>query len=93
MMLDRFDEPWQEWRCCDCDPDLARKSGEEPEYEKPYIVLLPKGVKSPDFCGQCGDYLSMCEGASDLRITNTPAERWAAKRREEAEHERREGTR
>lgn len=85
-MSDRYDEEWQQYRCSDCDPELADE--DEPEdpanqYEKPYVMLVPKGEAKPDLCPRCGSYLSLCEGDTGLHITNTPYERWAAKHAEE----------
>lgn len=73
---DRFDEDWKAWRCADCDPAL-----EDPaEFSKPYVILLPEAEDSPDHCPRCSSYLSFCEEARGLRITNTPAERYAKER-------------
>lgn len=74
MILDRFDEAFQEWRCADCDPDV-----DDSEYDKPYVLLLPHGEPAPAYCPRCGSYLSFCEGDGDLRITNHLRERYAAR--------------
>lgn len=74
---DRFGEEWQAQVCADCDPTLPGM--EDSEYEKPYVILLPMDEPAPDHCPRCGSYLGFCGGGDELRITNTPAERWAAK--------------
>jgi hypothetical protein len=87
---DRWDEDWQEWRCSDCDPDLAdddEPEGEAHKHEKPYVVLIPLGEPKPDHCPRCSSYLSLCEGDAKLRVTNTPAERYTARQAREAEAE------
>lgn len=78
MMSDRFDEEWVEWRCSDCDPAFA--DDEPAEYDKPYVMALPRGEATPDYCPRCNSYLSMCEGGGRLHISNRPAERWDAER-------------
>ena len=77
---ERLGEPWQIWTCSDCDPGHADDSTDEVTYDRSYVMMLPMGDAAPDYCPRCGAYLSMCEGARDLRITNTPAERYAARR-------------
>jgi Zn finger protein HypA/HybF involved in hydrogenase expression len=72
---DRYEENWQSWRCSDCDPEFVEGYG-----TKPYVMLVPEGEEVPEHCPRCGSHLSLCDGDKGLRITNTPAERWAAKR-------------
>lgn len=74
-MTDRLDEEFQLYRCADCDPEHADEG--EDRGDKPYVLLVPMGEEVPDHCPRCGSYLGLCEGADSLRITNTPAERWA----------------
>jgi len=76
----RWDEPFREWRCTDCDPTIF--PDEDNEYEKPYVLLLPMEESSPDYCPRCASYLSFTEGDTELRITNTVAERYARKQAE-----------
>lgn len=77
---DLLAEDWQEFTCADCNPEHD-SPGDESGYEKPYVLLLPEGESAPDYCPRCGDYLSFIDGVKGLRITNTPAERGAARKR------------
>lgn len=79
MNDDRYDEDWTAYRCSDCDPTLVFDDPDDPaaEYEQPYVLLVPEGDPTPDFCPRCASYLSLCDGDRGLRIANTPAERWA----------------
>jgi len=83
-MADRFDEDWQEYHCSDCDPTLGDPD-EDSEHDKPYVLMVPEGDPIPDHCPRCGSYLSLLDGEKGLRIANTSAERWAERRRAEAE--------
>jgi hypothetical protein len=75
---ERLGEDWQLWVCVDCNPEYADDG--ETANDQPYVLLLPAGVPAPDHCPRCASYLPFCEGSGQLRITNTPAERWAAAR-------------
>lgn len=78
-MTSRWNESWTEYCCSDCNPDVDRTLGEQPRHAKPYVLVIPAGEEVPEFCPRCGGYRSLLEGETGLRITNTAAERWAAK--------------
>ena len=80
-----WDEDWRSYRCSDCDPEIAKESGEEPEFQRACIVLVREDDEPPKHCPQCESYLSMCEDESELHITNTLFHRWAAKQKAKVE--------
>jgi hypothetical protein len=85
MTGERLDGDWQLWLCADCNPEYAAADDDPAQkYDQPYVLLLPAGVPAPDHCPRCASYLPFCEGSGELRITNTPAERWAARRAADA---------
>lgn len=86
-IIRRDDEEWIEWHCVDCDPEFLRD--DEPlsparDYDRPFVMLVPRGDPVPVNCPRCGSHSTMTQGASGLRVTNTPAERWIADRLQKA---------
>lgn len=79
--MERLTESYTQWICSDCYSHLD----DVHEYEKPYVILLPKDDEAPDFCPRCAAYGSFSEGAEDLVITNTPQERYERRQREKRE--------
>jgi hypothetical protein len=79
---DRLGEAFKQFICADCDPSF--KEDDEEKEDKPYVILLPEGESAPELCPRCSGYLSFVDGATGLRITNTPAEQYVARREAEA---------
>lgn len=73
---------WTAWQCADCSPDPL--FGDD-RYERPYVMLLPEGVVGPETCPRCDGWRGISQEVTELRITNTPAERWAARRKTKGE--------
>lgn len=84
-MDDRYDEEWVAFRCSDCDPTLA--DADEPDdpahnFEKPYVLAVPKGESTPDLCPRCGSYLSLLDTDAELQVTTKWMRRRAVPRRD-----------